>query len=82
MARNAMEKYYKTEYHAYGKARHLQRCQREPIPNLLQGERTHHNIIKHNENELPQFGGMERGLAICCFFTAKGGLFLRPKAAF
>ncbi len=25
---------------------------------------------------------MERGLATCCFFTAKGGLFLRPKAAF
>ena len=31
------------------------------------------------------WGAVQRvreGLIICCFFTAKGGLFLRPTAAF
>ena len=54
----------------------------KPHPGLPQGEGVHHNLLKHNGNELPPLGAGE-GLPInSCFCTANGGLFLRPRAAF
>ena len=55
----------------------------KPHPGLPQGERVSHNHLKHNKKELQTLGRAGEGLPISsCFFTANGGLFLRPRAAF
>ena len=55
----------------------------KPHPGLPQGKGVHHNLLKHNGNELPPLGRAGEGLPISsCFCTANGGLFLRPRAAF
>ena len=52
----------------------------KPHPGLPQGKGVHHNLLKHNGNELHPLG---EGIPISsCFCTANGGLFLRPRAAF
>ena len=55
----------------------------KPHPGLPQGKGVHHNLLKHNGNELPPLGRAGEGLPINSYFcTANGGLFLRPRAAF
>ena len=67
------------------------RSTHKPHPDLPQGEGVPRNHLKHNKNELQPLGDSwkevfwmaVKGLPISsCFFTANGGLFLRPRAAF
>ena len=53
-----------------------------PIPAFSNGKANHITTLNSARRSSRPLGRVREGLTISCFFTANGGLFERPKAAF